>query len=124
MRGTVLTETGGRATLRWKNGSVWTFGTPMAGVAWLTTQADRYGNAVSLTRDSLQNLTTISDSTGRQLLVTVDPNNRITAITDPLGRTVQYGYDTNGHLLTVTDPAGGITRYTYVIRDVAMLCTL
>jgi len=62
MRGTVLTETSGLATLRWKDGSVWTFGAPVAGVAFLATQTDRYGNAVSLTRDSFQNLTTISDS--------------------------------------------------------------
>jgi YD repeat-containing protein len=98
MRGAVLTETSGLATVRWKDGSLWTFGTPAYGIAYLSGQRDRTGNALAITRDSLQNVTAITDAMGRQLSMTVDANNHITAITDPLGRSVQYAYDASGRL--------------------------
>ena len=114
VRGAVLTETSGSATLRFKDGPTWTFGAPVFGTAFLLRQTDRNGNSLAFTRSgSAQNLVTITESGGREVTLTYDGSNRITTITDPLGRRVTYTYDAAGNLATLTDPAGGITRYTY-----------
>ncbi|MFQ5657522.1 MAG: RHS repeat-associated core domain-containing protein, partial [Candidatus Methylomirabilales bacterium] len=114
MRGAVLTQSASAHTLRFKDGTAWSFGDAPLRIAFLIAQTDRNGNTVTLTRSgALQNVTTITEPSGRQLLVTNDANNRITAITDPIGRTVTYSYDANGRLASVTDPAGGVTTYTY-----------
>jgi YD repeat-containing protein len=74
---------------------------------------DRYGNKVSLTRDSNHNLTQITSSSGRYITLQYDGSNRITSATDNIGRTLQYTYDSGGRLSTVTDANGGVTTYTY-----------
>ncbi len=114
MRGAVLTETGGLATLRGKDGTTWTFGAPAFGTAFLVEQQDRQGNRLRLTRTgTAQTLMSVQDRTGRELTFTYDGSNRITSVTDPLGRRVIYTYNAAEYLETVTDPAGGVTRYTY-----------
>ncbi len=118
VRGAVITASGSNHILRFKDGSTWTFGTPLTGAggvtgAFLIAQADRNGNTVTLTRTGpFQNLTTITEPAGRQLTLTYDASNRITAIADPIGRTVTYTYGPAG-LTSVTDPAGGVTQYSY-----------
>lgn len=74
---------------------------------------DRYGNALTLTRNSAANLTRITSPNGRWIEFTYDTANRITRATDNSGRTVNYTYDASGRLATVTDPEGGVTAYTY-----------
>jgi YD repeat-containing protein len=114
VRGAIITETGGVATLRFKDGATWSFGAPIYGTAFLMRQTDRNGNGLAFTRTgSAQNLVTVTESTGRELTLTYDGSNRITSITDPLGRRVTYTYNAAGSLETVSDPAQGLTRYTY-----------
>ncbi|MGH7205793.1 MAG: DUF6531 domain-containing protein [Nitrospiraceae bacterium] len=114
VRGAVLTDAGTSLTLRFKDGTTWTFGTPVFSTAFLISQADRNGNMVTLTRSgTTQNLTTITASDGRQLTLAYDGANRIVQITDPLSRSLLYSYDAGGQLAAVVDPAGGVTRYTY-----------
>ena len=78
---------------------------------------DRYGNALTLTRDSNSNLTKITSPNGRYLQFTLDSSGRITQATDNIGRVVKYVYDTSGRLSTVTDANGGVTTYTYDSND-------
>ncbi len=112
VRGAVLTAAGGNHLLRFKDGTTWTFGTPIGTIAFLTAQADRNGNTLTITRDSQGLATRITEPSGRALFFTYDALGQITSVTDPLGRTVTYTY-TGLLLTTVTDPAGGVTRYTY-----------
>ncbi|WP_420628570.1 N-acetylmuramoyl-L-alanine amidase [Candidatus Leptofilum sp.] len=87
-------------------------------MAYLVAVNDRWGNSITIERDSNGNPTQITDSAGRiyDIELTSINNNAdfISRITDPSGRTVQYAYD-NGtqDLLTVTDPNGGDYQFTY-----------
>jgi RHS repeat-associated protein len=74
---------------------------------------DRYGNLVTIARDSSGNKTQITSPNGTYITFQHDSSNRITQATDILGRTVQYTYDSSGRLWTVTDAAGGVWTYTY-----------
>jgi YD repeat-containing protein len=74
---------------------------------------DRYGNALTFTRDNNSNLTQITSPNGRYIQFTLDSGGRITQATDSAGRVVSYAYDGSGRLITVTDAKGGITTYTY-----------
>src|SRR2546425_698800 len=113
-RSVVLTAVGNGHSLRFKDGAVWTFGTPSENLSFLTSQADRNGNTLTFTRTgTLGMLTAITDSAGRQLSLSYDGSSRITQITDPIGRLVRYSYDGSGRLARVDDPAGGATFYTY-----------
>ena len=81
---------------------------------------DRYGNHITLTRDSATGpvptrcqLLKITSSNGCFITLTHDSQGRITQAQDNIGRTVLYTYDAAGRLSTVTDPGGGVTTYTY-----------
>jgi RHS repeat-associated protein len=101
-----------------KDGTVYEF--PISDSAVRPSQAavrtirDRYGNALTLTRDGVSgNLVGISSPNGRSITFTYDTSYRIIRAQDNLGRTVTYTYDASGRLATVTDTAGGATAYTY-----------
>lgn len=114
VQGAVITEPSGVPTLRWKDGTVWTFGatsTLAINTFELTQMADRNGNTITLTRSG-QLITAITSSDGRALTIEYE-GGRIVRVHDPIGRTVSYAYDTAGRLVTVTDPEHGVTRYTY-----------
>jgi RHS repeat-associated protein len=75
---------------------------------------DRFGNAVTFTRDPANgNLLKATSPNGRWISFTYDSSNRITAATDNSGRQYQYSYDVGGRLATVTNPLNGLTQYTY-----------
>jgi RHS repeat-associated protein len=103
--------------LRLKDGTVYQFpeasGATRSQWAALKGYRDRYGNALTLTRDGERNLTRITTPGGRWIELAYDGGFRITQARDNIGRTVTYGYDGSGRLSTVTDPAGGTTTYTY-----------
>jgi RHS repeat-associated protein len=116
--GAVITSpSSGLYTLRWKDGSLFTFhtiGGPL--LAFLTAITDANGNAITLLHGNSNapvQITQISDAIGRTLNLTYDNFSRILSIADPIGRTVQYTYNSQGTLATVTDPAGGVTAYGY-----------
>jgi RHS repeat-associated protein len=75
---------------------------------------DRFGNKVTLTRDSAGNLTQVTGPGGRWITFQHDARNRITSATDNMGRTVTYTYNPAGDLATAADAAGNPpTTYTY-----------
>lgn len=74
---------------------------------------DRYGNTVTISRDTSSNLSKITTPSGRWIQLTYDSSNRVTQAQDNIGRTVSYTYSTAGDLTSVTDAAGGVWNYTY-----------
>jgi RHS repeat-associated protein len=106
-----------------KNGTVYSFpegfqATNPASVA-LIGITDRYGNKLTITRDSNYNITQITSPNGRWIQLQHDSSNRITQIQDDLSRTVTYSYDScrTGMLCSVTDANGGVTSFTYDSGD-------
>lgn len=118
LKGAVLRATPPDFSLRYKDGTAYTFQNPPTGarVAYLSSITDRNGNVITMVRgnsaDPIQ-ITQIVDPVGRALSVTYDNFDRITSITDPIGRVVSYTYNGQGTLDTVTDAAGGTTHYGY-----------
>jgi RHS repeat-associated protein len=115
--GATLVWTGGYWTLTKKDGTVYQFpdssnsnnpqeAAPMA-------MHDRYGNALTFTRDSSGNLLKVTSPNGRWIQFTYDTSNRITGALDNIGRTTSYTYNAAGYLATATDANGGVTTYTY-----------
>ena len=78
---------------------------------------DRYGNLLTVARDSALRITQIISPNGRSMTVSYDSTNpsRISQVQDNIGRTVGYQYDASGRLAQVTDPENGTTEYTYDI---------
>lgn len=116
-QGAVITYTGGRWRLRMKNGTEMYFADctacTSARAAALREYRDRWGNVITLERDSNDNLTRILSPDGRSIDLTYDASNRITQARDNLGRVVQYQYDASGRLWKVTNPEGGVEEYGY-----------
>ncbi len=109
------------ATLQWtltlKNGTKMVFPDSAPGFPYsqasLASVVDRYGNTLTLVRDSNHNLTQITSSNGRWIQCTYDSSNRVTQAIDSMGRSVSYTYDSSGRLYTVKDANGGTTTFTY-----------
>ena len=108
---------GGGWDLKLKDGTLFAFpdgftaNRPMQAAA--IRMQDRFGNALTMTRDSNGNLTRITSPNNRWIDFTYDSNYRATQAKDNIGRTAIYEYDTSGRLWKVTDPKGGVTEYTY-----------
>src|SRR6266852_700468 len=107
--------------LRFKNGTVWTFPdsfhNSIINQAAITSIQDRFGNLVSIARNSSNgNITQIISPNGRWLQFTYNSNNNINQITDNTGKSVTYTYDTNNppRLTGVSvSNGGGSTTYNY-----------
>jgi RHS repeat-associated protein len=106
-----------RWDLRFPDGSLWEFPeaefAPTPAKAALLSMQDRFGNKVTLTRDTNARLTRITSPNGRTIDLTYDGSDRITQAKDNAGRTIGYQYDASGRLWKVTDVASGVTEYTY-----------
>jgi len=115
--GAQIVWNGSSWTLTMKNGTKLLF--PESSNAGTDLQAalagivDRYGNTVTLTRDSNNNLTSAISPNGRWIQYSYDTSNRVTQASDSSGRTVYYTYDSSGRLYTAQDANGGITTFTY-----------
>lgn len=100
-----------------KDGTVFSFragdGATVAREAGLLSIRDRYGNTVTVLRDSSSRATKIISPNGRWIELSYDTSNRITQATDNIGRTVSYTYDTSGRLWKVTNPLSEVTEYSY-----------
>jgi len=74
---------------------------------------DRWGNTVTLNRDTDGYLISVVDAVGRVSSVTSDADGRITDVLDPIGRTASFVYDGDGSLTSVTDMGGYTYSFTY-----------
>ena len=112
-RGTTITVNGdGTRTMRQKDGSTIIFNAQGLQAA----RSDRFGNTVTIGRDTNTAVSTITGSAGRSLSLSwvgTLPQLRISDVTDSAGRAVHYDYDASQRLSAVTDVGGGITRYGY-----------
>jgi RHS repeat-associated protein len=115
--GATLSWTGSSWTITRKDGMVYQFPDANNSAIWeqatLRGMQDRYGNALTFTRDGNSNLTEITSPNGKWIQFTYDSNNRAVSATDNTGRTTYYTYNSNGYLATATDANGGVTTYTY-----------
>ncbi len=100
-----------RVTL--KDGRRFAFSYSQSRLRWM---ADRYGNRITIFRDTLNQVARVVSPQGRYITLAygyVYCSTCITVATDNMGRTVNYDYDSSGRLVRVTNPTGGITEYTY-----------
>jgi RHS repeat-associated protein len=114
----IITWNGNGWDLTFKNGTVYTFpessGAPAGTRSAISRVKDRYGNAITMTRNPGTGvLQKITSPNGRWISFTYDSANRITQAQDNGGRTYTYQYDEGGRLTQVTDPMNGVTQYTY-----------
>ena len=117
MLGAVLTTAAnGTATLRFKNGTTFTF-VPghIQSKSAITAITDPNGNVINIVRNpsDARQIVEIDDPVGRKLNFTYNSSPYITSITDPIGRVVSYTYNPAGTLATFTNVLGGVTKYTY-----------
>lgn len=116
-QGAVISYVSGRWRLRMKNGVEMYFadceGCTSSRAAALLEYRDRWGNRITLQRDSNRNLTRIATPDGRSIDLTYDTSNRVTEARDSGGRVVTYQYDNSGRLWKVTNPEGGVEEYGY-----------
>jgi RHS repeat-associated protein len=112
--------------LRLRNGVTYFFAEEQA--YGLSSIRDRFGNLVTISRDSAGNLLQVTSPNGRWISFQHDSDNRITQATDNSGRTVKYDYNgqtgpsacssttstgPSGTLRCVKDANGNETYYTY-----------
>jgi YD repeat-containing protein len=88
----------------------WSF----SAAGWLTSQADRNGNANTQNYNSDGTLASITDSQARVTTFSYDTSHRLKTITDPTGTAAaSYTYDSSGRLATFTDRDGKSTTLGY-----------
>jgi RHS repeat-associated protein len=99
-------------TLRLRDGTKYIFHNEIAPLSRIE---DRFGNSITLSRDTLNsiNITQATSSDGRWVKFGYDGSNRVTSATDNTGRVTGYQYNAAGYLWKVTDPKIGVTTYTY-----------
>ena len=102
----------GTYTLRHKDGATLRFDSQGRQIG----RADRFGNALTITRTTTTTTAAITGPPGRARSLTWQ-GHPISQVTDSAGRTVLYGYDGNYRLTSVTDAGGGITQYAYDSAD-------
>lgn len=95
--------------------------------ASLISTQDRYGNAITLTRDGNGRVTRVTSPNGRWIKLTwgscTSSAQCIVSATDNIARKVSYTYDPSGRLLTVTDPAAKKTAYAWAACTNSVTCT-
>lgn len=112
-RSTLEQVSGGwRITLT--NGTIYGFQSVFSGTTVLASITDRFGNKLTIQRDSNLRITRVTSPNGRWLEFSYSGSaTQVTQIRDSLGRIAGYTYDGSGRLWRVTDVAGGVTEFTY-----------
>jgi RHS repeat-associated protein len=108
-------------TLTFADGSINTYAasngaTTYPRILFLTSMADRYGNALTFTYDSMYRLTSIKDATARSTTFSYTNSSfplQVTKVTDPFKRSASLAYDSTGRLTQITDVLGLVSKYTY-----------
>jgi RHS repeat-associated protein len=78
----------------------------------LTKEAERNGNALTMTRNSEGRLESVSDAAGRKLTFAYNSEGRVSSVTDPMGHAVKYTYESK-ELATVTQPGETKLRWKF-----------
>jgi RHS repeat-associated protein len=78
----------------------------------LTSEVDRNGNTLTMSRGGGGRLESIADAAGRKLTLKYDSEGQVESAADPMGHTVKYSYEA-GNLATVTLPGEASPRWKY-----------
>jgi RHS repeat-associated protein len=78
----------------------------------LTSETDRNGNALTMTRGTGGRLESVSDPAGRKLGFSYNAEGRIESVKDPMGHVVKYAYE-GGNLSAVTEPGETSPRWQF-----------
>ena len=124
------------STITLTDGTVYSFGDNNG---LLIGVADRYGNAITITRTPGSSANpgnegpqTVTTSDGRWMDFTYGPclvtttatTDCVTSVTDNIGQTVSYGYNTaTGQMSQSTDANGGVTTYAWAPCTTTVTCT-
>lgn len=113
--------------VRLRDGTIYQFGIkvlfgdifgPHDSITGLSTVQDRFGNKITVTRDSSFRMSRVTSPNGRWIQFSYsDTSKRVATATDNTGRSIGYTYDANGRLWKVTDAKGGVTEYQYDAND-------
>jgi RHS repeat-associated protein len=79
---------------------------------WLTSEADRSGNTLTMTRNAEGRLEAVKDAAGREITLKYNGAGEVESATDPMGHTVKYTYE-GGNLATVTLPGESSANWKY-----------
>jgi RHS repeat-associated protein len=78
----------------------------------LTSEVDRNGNALTMTRGGEGRLESVADAAGRKITLKYDSEGQVESASDPMGHTVKYSYE-GGNLTTVTLPGETSPSWQY-----------
>jgi RHS repeat-associated protein len=82
------------------------------GSGQLTSERDRNGNTVTISRNGEGLVSAATDDAGRKITFAYDAEGQLESATDPLGHTVTYGYEA-GNLVSVTEPGEATPRWQF-----------
>jgi RHS repeat-associated protein len=82
------------------------------GSGQITSEVDRNGNALTMSRNSEGRLEAIKDSAGREITLKYNSEGRVESASDPMGHTVKYTYE-GGNLASATLPGETSPRWQY-----------
>jgi RHS repeat-associated protein len=83
-----------------------------ANAGYLTSETDRNGNTLTMTRSGEGRLESVSDAAGRKLSFAYNGSGEVESATDPMGHTVKYTYE-GGNLMSVTEPGETSPRWRF-----------
>ncbi len=78
----------------------------------LTSEEDRNGSALTMSRNSKGQLESVTDSAGRKITFAYDSEGQVESASDPMGHTVKYAYE-GGNLASVTLPGETSPRWQF-----------
>jgi RHS repeat-associated protein len=78
----------------------------------LTSEVDRNGNTLTMSRNSEGRLEAIKDAAGREITLKYDSEGQVESASDPMGHTVKYAYE-EGDLASVTEPGETSPRWQF-----------
>jgi RHS repeat-associated protein len=78
----------------------------------VTAEADRNGNAITMSRSSEGRLESVTDAAGRSLTFAYNEAGHVGSVKDPMGHTAKYVYE-SGNLTSVTEPGEENPRWKF-----------
>jgi RHS repeat-associated protein len=79
---------------------------------WLTSEVDRNGNTLTMSRNSEGRLESVKDTAGREITFKYNSEGMVESAADPMGHTVKYTYE-GKNLATVTLPGETSANWQY-----------
>jgi RHS repeat-associated protein len=78
----------------------------------LTSETDRNGNSLTMSRNAEGRLEAIKDTVGREITLKYNSEGKVESASDPMGHTVKYAHE-GGNLASVTEPGETSARWQF-----------